>query len=109
MNDQNATIKSHHEVRVTMRGVRLTLDGDNVQVSTRSDFVAPDMAPVPQTDIEQAKSLKGWTDITVKVAAIAVTDHKPKGLNDRVISEYKLGPTIKRPRPVYGSKNRTRV
>lgn len=75
MFDPNSTVPRAPEVRVTRRGVRLTPDGSPVQVSTRSDFIAPDMAPVSTSALEQAKGLRGWTDMEVKPE-----DRRPAGL-----------------------------
>lgn len=67
MFDPNSTIPHAHEVRVTMRGVRLTPDGSLVQVSTRSDFIAPDLSGPSTLAIELDKGLTGWTRDDVEV------------------------------------------
>lgn len=67
MIDPNSSIASAREVRVTMRGVRLTDGGEPVQVSTRSDFIAPDLSPVRTVDIECEKGERGWTGQDVKL------------------------------------------
>lgn len=59
--DPNSTVPHAHEVRVRARGVRITQDGKPVQVSTRSDFIAPDQSPLPTLVVEQMKGLRGWT------------------------------------------------
>ena len=60
--DPNSVIAQSHETRVRARGVRLTPDGSPVQVSTRSDFIAPDYAPASTHEIELDKGLAGWSD-----------------------------------------------
>ncbi len=67
MFDPNSTIPAAHEVRVTGRGVRLTPDGSPVQVSTRSDFIAPDLSAPSTLAIELNKGLRGWTRDDVEV------------------------------------------
>lgn len=62
MIDPNATIPSVREVRVTMRGVRLSPDGTPMQVSTRSDFIAPDLSAPSTLSLELDKGLRGWSD-----------------------------------------------
>lgn len=90
------SIPSVHEVRVTMRGVRLTPDGSPVQVSTRSDFIAPDLSPVRTVDLESAKGLRGWTAHDVKVPSVGTTQHTPKGLADRRLDAMTVGTTVVR-------------
>lgn len=69
----NSTIPQSHEVRVTMRGVRLTDGGTPVQVSTRSDFIAPELSRPSTLAIELDKGIRGWSDYDVKVPAPAET------------------------------------
>lgn len=71
--DPNSTIPHSHEVRVTMRGVRLSDGGTPVQVSTRSDFIAPDLSAPSTLAIELDKGKRGWSDYDVKVPAPAET------------------------------------
>ena len=60
--DPNSPIPRAPEVRVTARGVRLSPDSTaTVQVSTRSDFVAPATAPVSTLALELDKGKAGWT------------------------------------------------
>lgn len=66
MIDPNSIIPHAREVRVTMRGVRLTPDGAPVQVSTRSDFIAPELSAPALIDREMDKGLRGWTFHDVK-------------------------------------------
>lgn len=72
MFDPNAKVTSHHEVRVTMRGVRLAPDGMPVQVSTRSDFVAPDIAPLTTHQREMMKGQRDWTNTDVKPEVVVI-------------------------------------
>ena len=67
MFDPNSTIPQAHEVRVTMRGVRLTPDGKPVQVSTRSDFIAPELSAPSTLAFELSKGQRGWTATDVIV------------------------------------------
>jgi hypothetical protein len=62
MLDPNSTIPHAREVRVTMRGVRITDGGRPVQVSTRSDFIAPELSAPSTTALEQDKGKAGWTN-----------------------------------------------
>lgn len=64
MFDPTSPIPRAPEVRVTMRGVRLTPDGAAVQVSTRSDFIAPDLSPVSTLATELAKGARYWSEGT---------------------------------------------
>jgi hypothetical protein len=52
------TIPQIHEVRVTAR----------LRVSTRSDFIAPDVSPVSTLAAELDKGLAGWTAHDVKLS-----------------------------------------
>ena len=61
MFDPNSTVHRAPEVRVTMRGERITENGSPVQVSTRSDFVAPELSAPSTSALEQSKGLRGWT------------------------------------------------
>lgn len=72
-----------HEVRVRARGVRLTPDGKGVQVSTRSDFIAPDLSAPSTLAIELDKGLAGWTRDDVKPAT--VTPVFPKHEDDYAV------------------------
>jgi hypothetical protein len=69
--DPNSTVPRAPEVRVTLRGVRLSENGKPVQVSTRSDFIAPDLSPVSVLATELDKGRPGWTD----------RDNKPEIVN----------------------------
>lgn len=60
--DPNSPIARAPEVRVTMRGVRLSDTGKPVQVSTRSDFIAPDYAAPSTHQLEMQKGLAGWSE-----------------------------------------------
>ncbi len=75
MLDPNSTIPTAFEVRVTMRGVRLTPDGSPVQVSTRSDFVAPELSAPSLLAQELDKGLRGWTRDDVELS-----DKRPQHL-----------------------------
>lgn len=59
--DPNSTVPTAFEVRVTRRGVRLTSDGAPQQVSTRSDFIAPDLSAPSTHAVESEKGKRGWT------------------------------------------------
>ena len=59
-----------HEVRVTMRGVRLSEGGAPTQVSTRSDFIAPDLSAPSTLALELDKGLRGWSDYDNEIATV---------------------------------------
>lgn len=80
--DPNSTIPQSHEVRVTMRGVRLTDGGAPVQVSTRSDFIAPQLSGPSTHALEMEKGLSGWSfdDVPVETVAPVFTDWAKRDL-----------------------------
>lgn len=115
--DPNSTIATAFETRVTMRGVRLTPDGGRVQVSTRSDFIAPDLSAPSTHAIESDKGKRGWTfhDVRPDVvgyepvsqtqtasgkrgSGMGVGDHRPADLADRQLAQYRAGTPIRRNR-----------
>ena len=104
MFDPNSTMAQSHEARVTMRGVRLTETGLPVQVSTRSDFIAPDQSPVALIETEMAKGLKGWTDSDIKPELVGYNPKTGRGVNnalptghaERVLSGFTAGTTVLR-------------
>ena len=60
--DPNSTVPRAPEVRVTARGVRLSPNSNaTFQVSTRSDFVAPELSAPSTLAIELDKGKAGWT------------------------------------------------
>ena len=102
--DPNSTVPHAHEVRVRARGVRLTPDGKGVQVSTRSDFIAPDLSAPSTTAIEQDKGLRGWSEGVAPVevwqvrAAKAHADAKAKAfIADAMVGETVIRRTVKAP------------
>lgn len=99
MFDPGATVVSVHEVRVTQRGVRLTDGGKRVQVSTKSDFIAPDISPVRVIDLESEKGRRGWTDTEVKLS-LAVNGGQIAGRAERDLAELQAGRSvIRKPAP----------
>ena len=61
--DPNSVLPQSHEARVRARGVRLDPNSNAThQVSTRSDFIAPDYAPASTHELELEKGLAGWSD-----------------------------------------------
>lgn len=103
MFDPNSPVKRAPEVRVTMRGVRLTPDGSPVQVSTRSDFIAPELSAPSTTNLEQAKGLRGWTDTDVKpedrrpVGLQVFEKNRQRMINERaaaIVKDAKAGTTV---------------
>lgn len=93
MLDPNSTLPHAREARVTMRGVRLTPDGSPVQVSTRSDFIAPDVAPVSTLALELSKGERDWTDFDVKVA-MPVNGGVIVGKAERELAQLTAGTTV---------------
>ena len=87
------SIPEFHEVRVRARGVRLNPDSNATsQVSTRSDFIAPDLSPVSTQAIELfEKGLSGWTDSDKRVESVTPVfpDHAKRDL-----AAITLGKTI---------------
>lgn len=92
MYDPNSTMPVVREVRVTMRGVRLSENGSPVQVSTRSDFIAPEVSPVRLIDSEAEKGTRGWTDYDVKLS-LAVNGGKTN-IADRQLAALSVGKTV---------------
>ncbi len=92
MFDPNSTIPEAHEVRVTMRGVRISEHGSPVQVSTRSDFIAPDLSGPSTLAVELDKDLPGWTDADKRVPSVLPVFPKFE-------DNYTMGVAIRRPRP----------
>jgi len=100
MIDQNATIHSAHEVRVRMRGNRLSIDGPAVQVTM--PFIAPDRAPQSTHETELAKGSRDWTSqdkvdligYRPKTGLGELSSVRPVGLADRQLAEVKVGTTI---------------
>jgi len=63
--DPTSTIVESHEARVRVRGVRLSPNSNATsQVSTRSDFIAPDYAAPSTIELELEKGLAGWSEGT---------------------------------------------
>lgn len=84
----------HREVRVTAR------------ISVKTPFIAPDMAPLPTTVIEQNKGLRDWTDMDVKVPSLDGT-HLPKGFAENRLAEYRVSanaPKVRVNRPSVQSR-----
>lgn len=93
--DPNSTIPRAAEVRVTMRGVRLTPDGFPVQVSTRSDFIAPELSRPSTLATELDKGLRGWSDYGVKISA-PVNGGVIVGRAERELADMTAGHPIRR-------------
>ncbi len=85
MLDPNSTIPEAHEVRVTMRGVRISEHGSPVQVSTRSDFIAPELSGPSTLAIELDKGLTGWTDTEKRVTSVLPVF--PKHADDHTVGK----------------------
>lgn len=93
MLDPNSTIHAVREVRVTMRGVRLSENGSPVQVTVRSDFIAPDLSAPATSAVELDKGLRGWSDYDVKVPA-PVNGGVIVGKAERELEELTVGKTV---------------
>ena len=96
--DPNSTIPSAHEVRVRMRGVRISENGARVQVSTRSDFIAPDLSPVSTHQVEMQKGTRDWTDFDLKIPA-PVNGGVIVGRAERELAEMNCSSTTRIRRP----------
>lgn len=100
MFDPNSTIKHVHEVRVTMRGVRISETGSPVQVSTRSDFIAPEVSPPSTLAIELDKGRRGWSDYDNKPEVVVINGGTVSGgYRDSSIG-FNVGQTVIRKAPV---------
>lgn len=97
--DPNSPIAQSHETRVRARGVRLTPDGAAVQVSTRSDFVAPDISPLSTHQIEMDKGLAGWTDRDNKPEVVNVNGGIMHVTRDLMLDPFTCGTTVIRKSP----------
>jgi len=93
--DPNSTIAQSHEARVRARGVRLSPNSSATsQVSTRSDFIAPDYASPSTHEIEMEKGRAGWSagpkPVDQRPAWIARAERRIKAQREAQIEEITI-------------------
>lgn len=96
--DPNSVIPTAFEARVRARGVRLTPDGSPVQVSTRSDFIAPELSAPSTLAIELDKGMRGWSDYDVKVPS--AKDSHAESVKAAQLEAMTVGESVIRKAPV---------
>ena len=102
--DPNSTIPRAPEVRVTARGVRLSPNSSaTFQVSTRSDFVAPELSAPSTLALELDKGLAGWTDgpkpADVRPSWIIRAELARKAQREADLEELTIGAAVVRKAP----------